>query len=288
MEFHDRKRCVDQGFVSVSSSTLIAMSAAQGSQVGQVVRPPKAAELIAAQLRRRIVLGELTPGETLPPENQLLEQFGVSRPTLREAFRVLETEMLINVRHGSRDGAQVLSPDFSVAARHVGLLLQMRGATVEDVYEARTVAESACARLLAKRRTKQDITDLNKVVAELRSAVESKGDADLDAVPWTRLTYRFHELVMERSGNKTLAVQGAVLQEIVATHFEMRVARNFDSTESPERFRRAIKAYGRLVTLVEARDADGAERHWRNHMRVAGTYLLRDGLGDKTVVDLFS
>ncbi|WP_329264631.1 FCD domain-containing protein [Streptomyces sp. NBC_01478] len=263
------------------------MSATPGSQVGRTVRAPKAAELIAAQLRRRIVLGELTPGETLLPENQLMEQFGVSRPTLREAFRILEAEMLINVRHGSRDGALVVAPDFSVAARHVGLLLQMQGTTVEDVYEARTVAEPACARLLAKRRTKLDIADLTAVAAELESAVESKSNDVPDVVRWTRLTYRFHELVMERSGNKTLAVQGAVLQAIVTTHLEMRVARNFDRTESPERFQRAVKAYKRLVALVEARDAEGAERHWRQHMKVAGTYLLGDGLHDKTVVDLF-
>ncbi|MEV0904378.1 FadR/GntR family transcriptional regulator [Streptomyces hokutonensis] len=263
------------------------MSSTVGSQVGRTVRAPKTAELIAAQLRRRIVLGELTPGETLPPENQLMEQFGVSRPTLREAFRILEAEMLISVKRGSRGGAQVVAPDFSVAARHVGLLLQMQGTTLDDVYEARMVSEPACARLLTKRRTKQDIADLNEVVAQLQSAVESKDNSVPDAVLWTRLTYRFHELVMERSGNRTLAVQGAVLQEIVATHMEMRVARNFDKTESPERFQRAIKAYKRLVALVEARDAEGAERHWRNHMKVAGTYLLKDGLQDKPVVDLF-
>ncbi|MEU4657424.1 FadR/GntR family transcriptional regulator [Streptomyces sp. NPDC023723] len=264
------------------------MSATVGQPVGQTVRAPKTAELIASQLRRRIVHGELKPGETLPPEVQLMEQFGVSRPTLREAFRILETEMLISVRRGSRGGAQVMAPDSSVAARHVGLLLQLQGTTVDDVYEARMIAEPACARLLAKRRTKQDLADLEAVVAELQSAVESKDDDLPDPALWSRLTYRFHELIMERSGNKTMAVQGAVLQEIVATHLEMRVSRNFDQTESPERFQRAIKAYKRLVTLVEARDAEGAERHWRSHMKVAGTYLLKDDLHNKPVVDLFS
>ncbi|MEU6201113.1 FCD domain-containing protein [Streptomyces sp. NPDC047061] len=264
------------------------MSATVGPHIGQTVRAPKTAELIAAQLRRRIVQGELTPGETLPPEIQLMEQFGVSRPTLREAFRILEAEMLISVRRGSRGGAQVMAPDFSVAARHVGLLLQMQGTTVDDVYEARMIAEPACARMLAKRRTKQDLADLEAVVAELRSAVEAKDDAVPDPALWSRLTYRFHELIMDRCGNRTLAVQGAVLQEIVATHLELRVARNFDKNESPERFQRAIKGYKRLVTLLEARDAEGAERHWRNHMKVAGTYLLKDDLHNKPVVELFA
>src|SRR4051794_39864856 len=57
--------------------------------VGQHIRVPKTAELVAAQLRRQIIKGELREGESLAPESILMEQFGVSRPTLREAFRVL-------------------------------------------------------------------------------------------------------------------------------------------------------------------------------------------------------
>ncbi|MEU4658411.1 FCD domain-containing protein [Streptomyces sp. NPDC023723] len=264
------------------------MSWTLGSGIGQAVRAPKTAELIAARLRRQIVRGQLTPGDTLPPEIRLMEQFSVSRPTLREAFRILEAEMLISVRRGSRGGAQVMAPDFSVAARHVGLLLQMQGATVDDVYEARMVIEPVCARMLAGCRTARDLADLGEVVSELGTAVESTGDQMPDPVLWSRLTYSFHELITQRSGNRTLAVQSAVLREIVATHLELRVAGSFDTTGSPERFQRAIRAYRRLVALLEARDADGAEGHWRNHMKVAGTYLLKDDLHNKPVVDLFA
>ena len=81
-------------------------------------------------------------------------QFGVSRPTLRKAFRILEAEDLISVKRGSRGGARVTQPSLSVAARYVGLLLQVQGTTIADVYEARMVLEArACARLLARRPT---------------------------------------------------------------------------------------------------------------------------------------
>ena len=258
-----------------------------GLQIGRPVRAPKTAELIAARLRGQIVRGDLRPGDTLPSEIQLMEQFGVSRPTLREAFRILEAEALINIRRGSRGGAQVTAPDLSVAARYVGLLLQIQGTTLDDVYEARMVAEPACARMLAKRRTGQDLADLSAVVGQLEAAVESRDDAVPDLAEWSRLTYRFHELVMERSGNRTLAIQGAVLQDVVGMHTTVRVARNFDATESPERFQRAIKAYKKLVALLDAQDADGAECHWRSHMKAAADYLLRGELHNKPVVDLF-
>ncbi len=67
---------------------------------------------MAAELRRRIVSGELeVGGDPLPSEGKLMSQFGVSRPTLREAFRILESEQLIRVLRGARGGARVLKPD---------------------------------------------------------------------------------------------------------------------------------------------------------------------------------
>src|SRR5439155_5195777 len=71
------------------------------TSIARAVRVPKTAELVAAHLRRQIVRGELKEGDALPPETALMEQFNVSRPTLREAFRVLESEALITVRRGS-------------------------------------------------------------------------------------------------------------------------------------------------------------------------------------------
>lgn len=262
--------------------------ASKENRVGHLVRAPKTAELIARQLRGRIVRGELTPGDTLPPEVQLMEQFGVSRPTLREAFRILETEGLISVRRGSRGGAQVMTPDMSVAARYVGLLLQVQGTTIVDVYEARMVSEPVCARLFARRRTKQDLVDLRECIEELRAVVDA-GTAEIpDPARWSNLTYRFHTLILDRCGNNTLAVQGAVLADIVATHLAFMVSRGFADGETSRRFRRTIRSYEKLVELLEARDGEGAEAHWRNHMEVAAKSLLRDDLKNRSVVDLFS
>jgi DNA-binding FadR family transcriptional regulator len=267
--------------------TAMNQAAVPNGQIGQPVRAPKTSELIAAQLRRQVVRGTVKPGDKLPPETRLMEQFGVSRPTIREAFRILETEGLIVVRPGSRGGAQVAAPDQAAAARYVGLLLQLAGATIDDVYEARKVAEPACAGLLARRRTEQDIADLAAVVAEIDSVVEA-GDGQPDPARWVPLSYRFHELIMQRSGNKTLALQGAVLHDIVATHTALRTSRSVRETGSPERFRHAVQAYKKLLALIEAGDADGAQLLWRSHMDSAATHLLKDDLRDKPVVDLFA
>jgi GntR family transcriptional repressor for pyruvate dehydrogenase complex len=250
------------------------------------LRAPKTAELIASYIRGQVVRGELKTGDSLPPETALMEMFGVSRPTLREAFRILEAESLISVRRGARGGARVVSPDIAVAARYVGLLLQMSGTTIADVYEARTVIEPAAAGLLAVRRSRQDLDDLNACVEHLVGLVESDMQFR-DADAWSQAIMRFHDLVLERSGNRTLAVQAGVLREVVAMHLSTVVMRTFDHPDTQDQFRRLVRSYRKLVLLIDARDADGAERHWRTHLEVMGRRLLRDDTGAKAVVDLF-
>jgi GntR family transcriptional regulator, transcriptional repressor for pyruvate dehydrogenase complex len=254
--------------------------------LGTSVRAPKTAELISSHLRRQIVRGDLKPRDALPSEAELMGQFGVSRPTLREAFRILETENLITVRRGARGGAQVTAPDVSVAARYVGVLLQIEGTTIEDVSIARMVTEPACAGLLARSRTADDLADLRAVVAELLAATGSGGVPD--SARWTRLSYRFHEIVVERCGNKTLAIQVAVLQDIVATHLETTISRETPEPSRAGRFRRMVRSYTKLIELLEARDADGAERHWRAHLEAAAKSMSRMVPLDRQVVDLFS
>ncbi|WP_255360438.1 FadR/GntR family transcriptional regulator [Frankia sp. EI5c] len=243
---------------------------------------------MASHLRRRIVRGELRAGETLPSEIHLMEQFKVSRPTLREAFRILEAESLIGVRRGSRGGAQVLEPDPAVAARHIGLLLQMQGTTIQDVYEARMVTEPACAGLLAKVRTEQDLTDLRDVVERLRTLVEAGFEQVPDLATWSRSTYRFHELIMQRCGNRTLAIQGAVLAEIVDTHLQGALARGLRGSASvPERFQKTLRSYKKLIQLVETQNSAGAEKHWRRHMEVAAQYIFLHDPVNTPLVDIF-
>ncbi|ROO87462.1 GntR family transcriptional regulator [Actinocorallia herbida] len=266
----------------------MSVTSGSGRQVGTVLRAPKTAELIATHLRRQIVRGELKPGKTLPPEIQLMEQFGVSRPTLREAFRILEAETLINVRRGSRGGAQVMAPDISVAARYIGVILQVEGTTIDDVYQARMVSEPACARLLAENRTDEVIADLSRVVEALEAEVDAQETFVPDPDVWSSLTYRFHELILQNCGNRTLALQGAVLQDIVATHLRTRIASGYGEHDTPERFQRAIRSYRKFIRLITEKDAEGAEELWRSHMEAAAQYLLKDDLRTKPVVDLFS
>jgi DNA-binding FadR family transcriptional regulator len=259
---------------STSSRTLQPEgSVSPDKAFGSEVRVPKAAELVAAQLRREIVSGKLAEGDALPTESALMEQFGVSRPTLREAFRVLEAEALITVSRGARGGARVQVPKTEVAARYAGLVLRLRGATLADVLETRAIVEPPLAARLARKRTNADLAQLRAALAEGEEAVDD--DAKRAA------HHHFHQVVIELAGNQTAQVLMDILDDIVNRATEARLRRG----GSAEATHLGTRSHRRLVELIEARDADGAERVWRKHIVETTKYLTEDGAAS-TVMDV--
>src|SRR4051812_48835466 len=171
---------------------------------------PKTAELVAQRLRQQIVGGALVEGDSLPSEVTLTETFGVSRPTLREAFRVLEAEQLISVRRGARGGARVHAPSPDVAARYAGFVLEHQATTLADVYAARVMIESPCAAALARTRTDADLEQLWLSVHD----GEAIGD---DRHRLIRHHNEFHALIVGLADNRTMTLLSSMLRHIVDT-----------------------------------------------------------------------
>lgn len=244
-------------------------------ETDQPFRVPKAAELVARHLRNKIVRGELQEGDTLPREAELIEEFGVSRPTLREALRVLESESLIIIRRGARGGARVKGVSSESAARYAGMLLQARGTTIADLYRARIVLEPPAARMLADQGSKKTIKALRKELEEDALAADSAEDYVLRAA-------RFHEQVMALAGNQTLAVLGEMLNEIIELH---AAATPEQVTISPQVTHLSLRDHEHLVELIEEGDGAGAEAFWRKHLEDGMDAMLK-GLGSKKVLDL--
>lgn len=242
------------------------------------VRPQKMADMVAGRIRQMIARGELIHGEWLPTEPELMEQFGVSRPTLREAFRLLEADSLVTIRRGPPGGARVTVPGPEAAAAQFGMLLTLTGTTLKDVYEARIVMEPAAARLLAENGSTADRKQLAAALDQVRESIE-------DPLTFGRMTTTFHQSVVALSGNKTLTAVVGMLTEIINRHIERTFT---ETTRAPEEIvadnRRALRSYEKLVTLINARDGDGAEKHWAKHMRAVRQYLIPDA--DTRIVDL--
>jgi GntR family transcriptional repressor for pyruvate dehydrogenase complex len=248
-----------------------------GRSAGRPVRAPKTAELVAQTLRRMIVRGELKDGDFLPHEAELMSHFNISRPTLREAVRVLESERLVEVRRGSRTGARVCVPGPEVVARPAALLLELSGATVADVFAARSVIEPAAARRLAQARDEQSAKELEQVLHEQIPGID-------DPVGVAHGTATFHLRVVQLSGSTTLAIIAGMLHEITERHTRQAVAEDLP-TLTTRSHRSMVRSYERLIALVRAGDGPAAEAHWGRHMEVAGELLLR-GRAETRVVDV--
>jgi GntR family transcriptional regulator, transcriptional repressor for pyruvate dehydrogenase complex len=232
---------------------------------------PKMAELIAEEIRRSILLGDLPPGSMLPHETALMEQFKTSRPTLREAIRILESESLITLRRGSRHGAEVTGPSPAKVSKHLGMLLQSRETTLEDVYRARTVLEPACAAVLASRGS-------SEIAARLRELLDNEETAtDLDEV--TLAGTHFHEAILKLADDTTIGMLGSTLLRIVRYHGEAFGHVDRADVSVREGHLRAMhKSHVHLFNLVVTGQPEDAETFWRRHMEaVSGELLERVG-----------
>jgi GntR family transcriptional regulator, transcriptional repressor for pyruvate dehydrogenase complex len=223
------------------------------------------AELVASELRTKILRGELKPGESLSSESSLVEEFDVSRPTLREALRLLEADQLVTVRRGSHRGPVVSLPDTTVTAQSFTMLLQLRQATVMDVYEFRTIFEPVAARLASERATDSQIESLRVTLAE-------EGATTADWSAFTLVSWRFHTELMRASGNVTMALVAETLQHISGRYADQALASARDRRELADL---SMRAHNHLLDLVTARRGDEAEKFWAKHMAAAGEVLRR-------------
>ena len=239
------------------------------------------AELIAQRIRKSIVRGELKTGDYLPSEAQLLTAYEVSRPTLREAIRILEVEGLLSISRGARRGARIERPSTEIVTRAAGVALQLQGATVGDVYEARMIIEPAAARLAAERRPAEAAAALRE---QIQREYASTKTSDLNEI--RKEIARFPEILVAQSGSSTLIVLSAAVRDLVDRHLALVYSRHANNVpERVKQIRWGLKSHERLARLIADGDSAGAEVHWIKHMRNAGLFWLGD-VANTSVIDI--
>lgn len=224
----------------------------------RVLHVPKAAEVLADQIRRQIVRGELAQGEALPPEAELIARWQVGRPALREALRILESESLIRVRRGNVGGAVVQVPSVAAAARSAAVILQVENTPLRDVYEARLALESGAAERAAR------VAD-EATVAMLQELLDAEEACVQDAGAWASAAVRFHEGVVHAAQVRTLTLFSDMIGELIDEH-QHTVAAAPATDVSSER-RRASRSHAKLLRLIAAGDAERARKHWHIHLQ---------------------
>jgi DNA-binding FadR family transcriptional regulator len=219
----------------------------------------KAAERVAAELRREIVTGNLRPGDKLASEKDLQVQFEVSRPTLREALRLLESESLIEVVRGQYGGARVTKLNMGAVARQVGLCLQIDGVTLQDVWQSLAIIEPPAAAMLARSGNRQAMDEMQANIDQARAAMD-------DPLRYGELTNEFSQILTRHCGNKTIHVFAQLIQDIVARqHVEVTVKTY--SQRGVDRMRELnIRGREKVLQLIREGKDSAAEEFWRNHL----------------------
>jgi GntR family transcriptional repressor for pyruvate dehydrogenase complex len=238
------------------------------------LRQPRLADMVASVLRERIVNGELEDGDLLPKQDELLEEFRISRPSLREALRILESEGLLTVRRGNVGGSVVEAPNAESSAYMFGLVLQSRHGTVADLADAIRHIEPITASLCAER------SDRDKtVLPQLRANIEECESALSDGPQFTILSRRFHEQLVAACGNETLILMVGALESLWSEQERQWAQRAQSQGQYPiERYRRdVIAAHKALVSAIAAGQAEKAARIARKHLQESQHYALAEG-----------
>jgi GntR family transcriptional regulator, transcriptional repressor for pyruvate dehydrogenase complex len=224
--------------------------------MNSTIAPRKTHEVVAGQLRDRILSGELKVGDRLPPEDELTEVFGIARTTLREALRVLESQGLITIRRGRGGGPAVTHPSLEPAALALAMALQPQQTTQGDLDAARRMIEPQVAGELARRHRADDLRALEHAIDEADAAAQNG-----DPVAFGLAAANVHETLMERSRNTTLVTISKLLHELVGAFYSQSSAKADQRT-----MRRAIRSYRKLVELIRAGDVEGTVAHWNAQM----------------------
>jgi GntR family transcriptional repressor for pyruvate dehydrogenase complex len=218
----------------------------------QTVTPserPKTYKLVADQLLELIAAGRLRPGDPVPPERELVENYRVGRSSVREALRMLESQGLIEARG---NGTFTVSHARNTLNQSLELLLSVAEADLHELFEIRRILEGECAALAAGRRREADLVRMRAAIAEMESGIGSE-DAYIAA------DLEFHLTIAEATGNRV----AAHLMHALRDQLHRALGTVYQIPHSAER---SLAQHREIVEAIGARRPDEARASMQAHI----------------------
>jgi GntR family transcriptional regulator, transcriptional repressor for pyruvate dehydrogenase complex len=223
----------------------------------QPTKPTRVSEQIAEQLRSSILAGEFSPGEKLPPERELAELFGVSRPSVRQAINMLATSGMVISSQGV--GTIVLSIVAQSSETHLSELLRVEQEMALKILEVRKGVEGWTAFYAAKRALPEDLSRLQLVI----NAMEKNFDSGINSLDYD---VNFHILIARAAHNVAWLQLMQTLFDSMRK-FQLSVWRSIyfpkEDYHIPYDFHRLI------FDAIRRKDGESAQKHMLEHLNIA-------------------
>jgi GntR family transcriptional repressor for pyruvate dehydrogenase complex len=223
------------------------------------IKKTRLAEEIADRIRVLMLDGTFPPGRPLPGERSLAERFGVSRGSIRDAFRTLETIGLLVTRHGQGTFPQELDVDRLVAP--LASVLSYRHDLQDELLDVRRMFEPAVARVAATRVTDEDLADLQRILNAQRRKLKTGRSAIAEDTA-------FHQVLARATGNR-------VIVSIMNTLNDLLVESRKLTLRQKGRPVRSIVGHEAVVAALRRRDPHAAAEAMRQHINQIADILER-------------
>jgi GntR family transcriptional repressor for pyruvate dehydrogenase complex len=231
-----------------------------GSALIEPIKKTRVAEGIADRIQMLILDGTFPPGRPLPGERHLAERFSVSRGSVRDAFRTLETVGLLVTRHGQGTFPQELDVNRLVAP--LKSILSYRRDMQDELLDVRRMFEPAVARVAATRISEEDLADLQRIVDVQRRKLRTGRSAIAEDTA-------FHEVLARATGNR-------VIVSIMATLNDLLVESRKLTLRQKGRPRKSILGHEAVVEALRQRDGEAAAEAMRAHIDQIGDLLQHE------------
>lgn len=224
----------------------------------------RASEIIYEEIAKMITSGQLKPGDRLPSERAMIEMFDRSRPTIREALRMLERNGFIQINAGS-NGAEVRNPRNYNLQESLKTAVNAGNISLEELSEYRIVSEVATAVWACSRRSEEDVSAMKELLKLSQTQIGN-------IIEFVTLDAEFHDLVAKAAGN---SVSGLVNRALRSAN-EMYMIRKMESLSPEIQLQMANKVqrqHTAVLDAIEKKDPVAAEKAMKNHMENFGIDL---------------
>ena len=228
----------------------LAQPSSEDSRVITPIKKTRIAEEVADRIRVLMLDGTFAAREPLPSERHLAERFGVSRGSIRDALRTLETIGLVETRHGQGTFPLELSVDRLVAP--LASVMSYRADLQDELLDVRRMFEPAVARVAALRASAEDVAELQKILEAQRLKLKTGQSAISEDTA-------FHAILARATRNR-------VVMSIMATLNDLLVESRTSSLLQKGRPARSIDGHEAVVAALRRRDAEGASQAMYNHI----------------------